>query len=195
MFLTTYYKIILTMKETFNELVTYLRNPVLEKDPNTNNSYRFKKFLHLLVISIITGALLTPLIVLVSELGWVNLDDHAMKDMMDKFGKPLTIFLAVILAPLLEELFFRAPLTLFKGKKTFKIAFYVIAVLFGLVHITNYGMTTNVLLLAPILVAPQTILGGYLGFIRTRFGLQWSILLHAAYNAFFILISFAGESF
>ncbi len=182
------------MKETFNELIAYLRNPVLEKDTNTNNSYRFQKFLHLLVISILTGALLTPLIVIVSELGLVNLDDHAMKDMMDKFGKPMILFLTIIAAPLLEELFFRAPLTLFTGKKTFKIAFYVIAVLFGLVHITNYNMTINVLLLSPILVAPQTILGGYLGFIRTRFGLQWSILLHACYNAFFVLISFAGES-
>lgn len=182
------------MKETFNELVAYLRNPVLEKDTNTNNSYRFQKFLHLLVISILTGALLTPLIVIVSELGLVNLDDHAMKDMMDKFGKPMILFLTIIAAPLLEELFFRAPLTLFTGKKTFKIAFYVITVLFGLIHITNYDMTINVLLLTPILVAPQTILGGYLGFIRVRFGLLWSILLHACYNAFFVLISFAGES-
>ncbi len=182
------------MKETFNELISYLKNPILEKDPNNKASYRFNKFLHLLIISIITGALLTPLIVFVSELGLVNLDNHAMKDMMNKFGKPMILFLTVIAAPLLEELFFRAPLTLFTGKKTFKIAFYLIAVLFGLVHITNYDMTINVILLTPILVAPQTILGGYLGFTRTRFGLQWSILLHACYNAFFILISFAGET-
>ncbi|MBA6156545.1 CPBP family intramembrane metalloprotease [Tenacibaculum sp. S7007] len=181
------------MKETFNELIAYLRNPVLEKDTNTNNSYRFQKFLHLLVISILTGALLTPLFVLIEHLGWVDLNDHAMEELMKNSSKWFIFFLAVILAPLLEELFFRAPITLFHNAKAFKIAFYVFAILFGLVHLTNFNITTNVLLLTPILVAPQTILGGYLGFIRVRFGLQWSMLLHACYNAFFVLGSFAAD--
>ncbi|MGB1042775.1 MAG: lysostaphin resistance A-like protein [Tenacibaculum sp.] len=181
------------MKETFNELIAYLKNPVLEKDDNLNSSYRFKKFLHLLVISILTGALLTPLFVLIEHLGWVNMENHAMEELMRNNTKWFIFFIAVILAPLFEELFFRAPITLFRRAKTFKIAFYVFAILFGLVHLTNFNITTNVLLLAPILVAPQTILGGYLGFIRVRFGLQWSMLLHACYNAFFVLGSFAAE--
>ncbi|WP_435264277.1 CPBP family glutamic-type intramembrane protease [Tenacibaculum sp. nBUS_03] len=66
--------------------------------------------------------------------------------------------------------------------------------MFGLVHITNYTLTTNVILLTPFLIAPQTILGGYLGFIRVRFGLHWSILLHACYNAFFMTMAFAGDT-
>ncbi|MDE0534987.1 CPBP family intramembrane glutamic endopeptidase [Tenacibaculum sp. L6] len=181
------------MKETFYELIAYLKNPVLEKDANQNASYRFQKFLHLLTISIVTGALLSPLFVLIEELGWVNMDDHAMEELLKTHSKWFIAGIAVILAPLLEEIFFRAPITLFQSKKSFKIAFYVFAILFGLVHLTNFNITTNVLLLAPILVAPQTILGGYLGFIRVRFGLAWSILLHACYNAFFVLLSFAGD--
>lgn len=181
------------MKETFQELVTYLRNPVLEEDTNQDISYRFQKFFHLLFISIITGAILSPLFLLVQELGLINMNEHAMEELLKAHTKWFIAFLTIILAPLFEELFFRAPITLFHGKKTFKIAFYVFALLFGLVHLTNFNITTNVLLLAPILVAPQTILGGYLGFIRVRFGLQWSILLHACYNAFFVLLSFAGD--
>ncbi|AZJ32128.1 CPBP family intramembrane glutamic endopeptidase [Tenacibaculum mesophilum] len=181
------------MKETFQELIIYLKNPVLEKDTNQDVSYRFQKFFHLLIISIITGAVLSPLFILIQELGWVNMNEHAMEELLKEHPKWFIAFLAIILAPLFEELFFRAPITLFHRKKTFKISFYVFAILFGLVHLTNFGITTNVLLLAPILVAPQTILGGYLGFIRVRFGLRWSMLLHACYNAFFVLLSFAGD--
>ena len=181
------------MKETFHELITYLKNPVLKKDTNRNTSYRFQKFFHLLIISIITGAVLTPLFFLIQYFGWINMNDHAMEELMKTHSKWFIAFLSIVLAPILEELFFRAPITLFHGNKTFKIAFYVFAILFGSVHLTNFSINTNVLLLAPILVAPQTILGGYLGFIRVRFGLQWSMLLHACYNAFFVLISFAGD--
>ena len=66
--------------------------------------------------------------------------------------------------------------------------------LFGFVHITNFDFTTSVLLLSPILVLPQLLVGGYFGYIRVRFGLQWSILLHGSYNCFFILLSFIPES-
>lgn len=183
------------MKQTFYELVAYLKQPILEKDSNPDLSYRFKKYFHLLIISIATGLLLSPLFSIINELGLVNIEDHAIKKLMETISKPLLFVLAVFLAPILEELFFRAPITLFKNKRTFKVAFYLFAVIFGFVHISNFGLTTNVLLLSPILIAPQVILGGYLGFIRVRFGLIWSILLHASYNAFFILTTFASDLF
>ena len=118
-----------------------------------------------------------------------------MEDMMKNLSKPVIFLFVVVIAPLFEELIFRAPLTLFKGKKSFRIGFYVFAVLFGLVHISNFTMTTNVLLLAPILVLPQTLLGGYLGFIRVRFGLGWSMALHACYNGVLMLITFSTDAF
>lgn len=181
------------MRATFNELITYLKNPVLEKDTNKDHNYRFKKFFHLLIISIITGALLSPLFVLIEELGLVNMNDHAMEELMRTYSKPAIFLFAVVAAPLIEELIFRAPITLFDERKTFRIMFYVFAVIFGLIHLSNFNISRNVLLLAPLLVAPQTILGGYLGFIRVKFGLIWSILLHASYNAFFVLASFLGD--
>lgn len=181
------------MKETLNELVAYLKNPVLEKDQNQNNSYRLKKFLHLLIISVITAFIITPLFALIEHFDFVDMDTHAMEELMKKMSKTKIFLITVVGAPLLEELFFRAPITLFNNKKYFKIVFYLFAIVFGLVHLSNFQITTNVLLFAPILVAPQTILGGYLGFIRVRFGLQWSILLHACYNAFFMIITFISD--
>lgn len=182
------------MLETLSELFAYLKNPIAEADENTNLHYRFKKFLHLLMICILTGALLTPLFVAIESLGWVDMKQHAMEKIMETYPKYVIFILAVVIAPVFEELFFRAPLTLFKNLTNFKWVFYIFAALFGLVHISNYEITTNVLLLTPILIAPQTILGGYLGFVRVRFGLQWSMLLHAFYNAFFMFITFAGDT-
>lgn len=170
------------MKETFNELVAYLKNPVLEEDTNTYINYRITKFGHLLIISLLTGLATSVLIGALDEFGLVNMDDHQMEEMMKSLSKTMIFVMAVVIAPLLEEVIFRAPLVSFKKGKQFRIGFYTFAILFGLVHITNYNLTTNVLLFAPILVLPQLLLGGYLGFIRVRFGLLWSILLHAAYN-------------
>ena len=181
------------MKDTFNELVAYLKNPVLEQDSNQDNSYRLKKFSHLLVFSIITAFLLTPLFGLVEHFGFVDMDTHAMEELLKKMSKTKVFLLTVIAAPLLEELFFRAPITLFYNKKYFKKVFYLFAIIFGLVHLSNFQITPYVILFTPILVAPQIILGGYLGFIRVRFGLQWSILLHACYNAFFMTMGFLSD--
>ncbi|SNR16940.1 CPBP family intramembrane glutamic endopeptidase [Tenacibaculum jejuense] len=182
------------MIETFKELVAYLKNPVLEEDPNTDLQYRLKKFGHLFIISVVSIGLLTPILALIEASGLINMDNHAVVEMMENLPKIAVFFFAAVFAPLIEEVIFRGPLTIFKEKKSFKFGFYIFAILFGLVHITNYTITTNVLLLLPVLVAPQIILGGYLGFIRIRFGLGWSILLHACYNAFFISLSFAGLS-
>ncbi len=182
------------MINTFNELIAYLRNPVLEKDSNTDTQYRLRKFFHLLIISIITSLILTPLFSLVEAAGLVNMEEHKMTELMKQFTKGTLFLFTVVVAPLFEELIFRAPLVVFKEKTQFRIAFYIFAIVFGLVHLTNFKITPNILLLAPVLVAPQIILGSYLGFIRIKFGLIWSILLHATYNAFFILLSFTADS-
>lgn len=181
------------MKEIFRELLAYLKNPILEKDSNQNFKYRFKKFRYLLILCLLTGILITPLFAIIEELGLVNMEDHAMEEMMKNLSKPLLFLSAVIIAPIFEELIFRAPITLFKNKTSFKIGFYVFAIIFGLVHLSNFTITKNVLLLAPILVLPQILLGGYLGFIRVRFGLAWSIALHASYNGILVLLTFSAD--
>jgi membrane protease YdiL (CAAX protease family) len=181
------------MKETFLNLVTYLKNPILEKDTNTNLKYRFQIFFKILVISILTGFIITPIFALIHEFGLVNMENHKVEDAFKNMGIPLMILIGAIIVPIIEELLFRAPITSFKKPKSFKIAFYIFTFLFGFVHISNFEITTNVLLLAPLLVLPQIILGGYLGYIRVRFGLQWSMLLHGTYNLFFLLISTVTE--
>jgi hypothetical protein len=95
----------------------------------------------------------------------------------------LVVLLAgIILAPVLEELIFRGPLIFFRNSRFFPYIFYGITLLFGFYHITNFELSRQVLLLSPLLVAPQLCVGVFLGYIRVRFGLLWAMLLHALYN-------------
>jgi hypothetical protein len=71
------------------------------------------------------------------------------------------------------------------GKKKYTYIFYFSAILFGIVHITNYKLSYTILLLSPILIAPQ-ILVGSIGFLRVRYGFVWGFLLHALHNAVFV---------
>ncbi len=99
-------------------------------------------------------------------------------------------YLGVILAPILEELFFRLPLLLISMVlKNFKmlvmISYVCISVFFGLIHITNYNNFSNYSALEMLVITFPQILGGFvLGWVclKYKFGLLWSILLHASFN-------------
>jgi len=56
------------MKETFLNLVAYLKNPVPGEDTNTDLKYRFQIFFQILVISILTAFIITPIFGLLEEL-------------------------------------------------------------------------------------------------------------------------------
>ncbi len=181
------------MVETFKGIIAYLKNPDIEEDFNTDFNYRLRIFFHFLAICIGTSLLLTPIFGFIEASGLVNMEKHKVTELFKQFTNGTIFLIVAVIAPLFEEIIFRAPLKLFKNPKSFKFIFYMFAIVFGLVHLSNYKLTTNIILLAPILVLPQIILGGYLGCIRIKFGLLWSVFLHGTYNAFFVLISFASE--
>lgn len=181
------------MKETFENLIGYLKNPVLQKDDNTSLTYRVKIFFQLLLICILTGIAISPIYALFDTLEWIHMEDHKAEILFKDMTSIQVFLLGALLVPIIEETMFRAPITAFKKTRSFRIAFYAFALLFGFIHITNFELTTNVLLLAPLLVLPQILVGAYFGYIRVRFGLLWSMLLHGSYNAVFILLSFIPE--
>ena len=67
---------------------------ILEEDINTNFSYRIKKFGFLLIICLATGFIISPLFVLIEELGFVDMQEHAMEDLMKKLSKPVIFVFA-----------------------------------------------------------------------------------------------------
>jgi len=65
--------------------------------------------------------------------------------------------------------------------------FYGSALIFGLIHIPNYQLINHsVLLLAPLLVSPQILLGIFFAFIRLRYGFWWCIFTHAFHNGLLV---------
>ncbi len=66
--------------------------------------------------------------------------------------------------------------------RSFKGIFYGSALLFGIVHLTNYLGLEGPWFLAPLLVVPQCVIGVFLGYIRLRYGLIWAILSHSFHN-------------
>jgi len=161
----------------------YLKNPVYEEDENTDIHYRigivFKYVLYSLVISLLFLALSASLETLFN----LEVGKHASEDFMN-ISPWLIIGSVVILAPVFEELIFRGPMSLFKESPFFKFSFYVLTIAFGYIHIFNFEMNVATILLSPLLVMPQINLGIFAGYIRVRFDLLWSILLHAMYNLF-----------
>jgi len=181
------------MKETFLNLINYLKNPVLEKETDKPTSYKLKIFFNLFVICIATSIIITPIYTILEEFQLIDFDTHKLEEMFKDMSILETILLTAIIGPIIEELLFRAPMTLLKKPILFKYGFYLFTILFGFVHITNYEITTNVLLFSPLLILPQLLVGFYFGYIRIKFGLIWSIFLHGAYNGALYLMSFIFE--
>lgn len=182
------------MIKTFEEILSFIKNPVLKQDENQDFSYRFNKLIHILFLAIISTFTVTIFTSIFEAIGWLDYGKHAIDDILKSASNIEFLLLAVVLAPLLEELIFRAPLTLFKKQKQFKIAFYATTILFGYMHIFNYDITANVIVFSPFLIGPQLVVGMYLGYIRIQFGLIWSMALHALFNGFLLSLYFIATN-
>lgn len=204
----------------FLELFQFLRNPVLEKDTDATFLDRLIKFILLLITCFAISFFLLTIMGILFMSGVLENEYHAFDDLKDLPSYQIFI-MAAVLAPIFEEIFFRAPLVLFKSPlklyfkiipfsnqriefpeievnsfknpRVFKFMFYTLALLFGYVHLFNYQIDTNILLFSPILVAPQIVLGLIFGFVRVRFGLPWAMLMHGAYNGVLVSIALSAK--
>lgn len=203
------------LKQTFTDLISFLKNPRDEAGPELSVAQKFKSVISLLIIEIPLMAVLILLISGLETLGLVDPDNHKILDMIKSYPVVLLLVLTVVIGPLIEELIFRLYLryknnyalhflisivsltgarneqkaeTFFISlwKKRYKFIFYFSAVIFGLIHISNFEFSYTILLLSPILVAPQIILGLIIGYSRVRMGFISGLLLHSLHNAFFI---------
>lgn len=105
-------------------------------------------------------------------------------------------YLSVIIAPLMEELFFRLPLLgvsmVFKEYKTLVMCMYVFtSIVFGLAHVSNYDNTDLSIIEMVLITLPQIGAGFILGWIclKYNYGLMWSMLAHATFNFIVITLS------
>lgn len=173
-------------KMRLKDVLLFVRDPQYRQDSNISFIYRAKACVNLLFWAIGIGLGLSVLLGLISSYIPWDLDDHLFQEMLEDYPATMIVFLAVGLAPALEELVFRGPLWFFRNTPNFKGVFYLLTTVFALVHLSNFQNLKEIWLLTPILIAPQLNVGIFLGFIRVRFGLLWSIGFHAAYNGFLL---------
>lgn len=65
--------------------------------------------------------------------------------------------------------------------KNFTYIFHLVAVGFGLVHLSNYSDINNYLFAIPLVIS-QIISGYVLGFVRMKLGFGYGVALHSAWN-------------
>jgi hypothetical protein len=203
---------------TFHGLWRFIKKPVELSEDKASLQLKIGTCLALFLIQIPPLLVLMSLISGLEQLGLWEEDMHSLQKIFQEMEPVLIFLFAVIVAPLFEEVMFRlilkfrsnflilwsihigVALHLSQKRSLLKTArkvwdkfygwiFYFMAVAFGLMHIMNFEPSLNIYLLAPILVAPQILIGINLGYLRVRFGLIWSILFHALYNG--ILMSIA----
>lgn len=178
------------MIDTYNSILKYLKHPLYEPIAGLSISDKLKTVGYALIICFVFVFISAIPIYVIGETNIINLEEHATSQLFENYSPMVILFLAAVVAPIMEELIFRAPLYLFrKVKNNFKYIFYGVALIFGFIHISNYEITTTSILLSPILVAPQIIAGLILGYVRVRLGLTYSILLHSTFNGLAIIPS------
>ncbi len=72
---------------------------------------------------------------------------------------------------------------------------YGFVLVFGLMHVSNFGTVTPLaLLFSPLLCLPQLISGFVLSYFRLRFGFQWALFYHFLWNGIAISIVILAQS-
>lgn len=75
--------------------------------------------------------------------------------------------------------------------RKYPVFFYFIAICFGILHITNYGIITlPLVLLAPIITSPQIFIGLACGYLRMNYGFIYGFFFHVIINFSGFLLSF-----
>jgi membrane protease YdiL (CAAX protease family) len=215
-----------SMKIVFLDFISFLKNPVEQADPVQTRSEKAKKLFTLLLMDIPVMGVLIGVLSCMEALGLFDLDTTKFNLLFLTIPVWPLILILVILIPFFEELIFRlylrykynyllrffvflsSILGLQNHKKfvahvnqfwirRYKTIFYFSAILFGFVHLANYGYTTMILIFSPLIVAPQFVAGLFLGYLRVRHGVISGFLLHAMHNAiiFCIPLLFMAGSF
>lgn len=96
------------------------------------------------------------------------------------FLKSSSIFLVVFLIIKIDD----KTLLKLTNERFYTKYFYAFSIIFGLLHIRNFyqEIPVNLLLFTPLYIIPQIILSLFLGYIRLKNGIIWSILLHSLFN-------------
>ncbi|TDE13793.1 CPBP family intramembrane glutamic endopeptidase [Dyadobacter psychrotolerans] len=99
----------------------------------------------------------------------------------------LTVFSAVVVAPIVEEGISRLFLGYVRHLSYFKWLYYLSSLSFGWIHIFTYDYDQSHYLYIPIITGAQTFAGLLFGYVRIRYGFWYGVLLHSMYNLLVVI--------
>jgi membrane protease YdiL (CAAX protease family) len=188
------------MKNLIKDLLNWIKNPN-DIPLNINLQAKFKLLVGILLIDILIAIAILGLVY------FIHYNVIQLKQQLIDWNPSLLIFLAIIIAPLIEEILFRLPLKyernylvrLFdfllggwikqRWHKWFKYFVWLLALAFGLIHLSNYENREPLFFwLAPIIVGSQLIGGLTLSYSRIKLGFKWSVIHHGMFNLFGVVI-------
>lgn len=181
------------MKQILLDFWNFIKRPKDSPYSGGKKTYKWKVFftlfvakLLLLVVYLPAAALLDKYVVLEQS---IDLSSSAIG----------SLFLFVLLIPLIEEVIFRLGLrrkylieAIFDEKawhRWFPFFVYSSTIIFGLVHISNYANTQWIFFaLAPFIILTQLVGGFIMAYLRVRFNFWLGFLYHAVWNFTMIFV-------
>lgn len=188
------------IKEVLGEFWSFLKKPNDIRDERIFLDRIKIIFIFLGLEILFLGLVLTPIDYIVSE--FVH-QREKFDYKYDEFW--MSLFGAILLAPIFEELFYRFILrrqglieAIFSQKnwdKMFPYLVYISAILFGFIHLGNYTNDSVLFyVFSPIIIGSQLVGGFVITFIRVRFHILWAIFYHALWNTFVTLVMIVTQN-
>ncbi|WP_370569654.1 type II CAAX prenyl endopeptidase Rce1 family protein [Flaviramulus sp. BrNp1-15] len=172
------------------KIFLYIKKPHYERAVAIPNIYKIRLFTLIFTTYFIVNLLVIFIIEnLNNNVNIFYLSDNYKIEAFKHFSKRANLILLLILLPITEELFFRGPISLFKkNKNNFKNVFHLSAISYGFAYAIFYQLTTNIIVFSVVLIMlSKTIYGLFLGLIRVRFGIKYSIISNIIYSILFYL--------
>ncbi len=185
------------MKNILLEVYSFLKNPNDQRIENWTFKKNVKYIFAILCFELVFNALIFfPLFYFLNKFEPILYEtriDYNNNTFLQ------TLLITAFIAPIGEELIFRYLLRynkLFskiidrnKWNFLFKILVYISIILFGFLHSSNFENSSIFFYcILPILVSTQLIGGIFLTFLRVRFNILSSIILHVLWNGIFTII-------
>jgi hypothetical protein len=206
-----------SIKRILDDIFYFLKNPSENTADINNLNFKLKRLFLLFVSFIIIAEIILLILSAFHQIGISENNSNKINDYVKEYSPFLILVFGAFIFPFIEELVFRLylrfernyPIKLFiflvstiggKNKEDIKIyikdkwnyyykqIFYLSAFIFSSFHLLNYPYKTDLLILAPILIAPQFIMGVFTAYLRLKNGFMWGYFLHAMSNFLFLSI-------
>jgi membrane protease YdiL (CAAX protease family) len=195
------------MKNQILNILNFFKKP---EDKKEKFDSKFSFFLVVIILDIFVTGIFTTIGYILEQIG-ISTGEHELEKMFEQYSVILIGITAVLILPFFEEVFFRLPLryetnyflkiyqslTGFgsiekrqmrrqklkdKWHKYYPVYFYLSALLFSLVHLSNYSGDDLNIITALVITLLPLFYGMLFGVIRVKISFWAAFLYHAIHN-------------